>query len=71
MILLGYVGDEVGSSLSKVDQSDRKEIILFPSMWGNFQNIVMIPINRIFKSNDRRIRSPETGDISVLDILIE
>jgi len=71
IILLGYVGDEIGASLSNASQSDRKEIVLFPSPWENFQNLVMIPVNRIFKSNNRRISSSETGDISVLDMLIE
>lgn len=71
VFLLGYVGNETGAALSNAAKSNRKEITLFSSPLENFQNLAMIPINRIFKSNDREISSPETGDIEVLDMLIE
>jgi hypothetical protein len=71
IILLGYVSDETGALLSNEANRERREIVLFPSLQKNFQNLVMIPINRISKSNYREINSPETGDIEVLDMLIE
>ena len=71
IVLLGYVGDEIGAALSNAAISNRKEIVLFSEPVKNFQNLAMIPINRIFKSNSREISDQELGDIKVLDLLIE
>lgn len=62
VILLGYVGDEMGALLSNTAEREQRKITLFSLPWENFQNLVMIPVSRIFKSKDRLINT-SAGDI--------
>ena len=71
LYLIGFVSEDVASSISKLDGKDEKKIILISYPWINLNTLIRLPIKRIVEADSRSISANDDEKIEVLDVVIK